>query len=821
MKVYNRRRGLEMGGLMRIRKNNDKHLSDSSVNHKQKKSLIAQVEQDHLGDSFIYRVRSNIANMLHIGRSRRTRHAGSVVRILVIALVMLLTLSQAGPFFADLSGVPINDVSANAEPMNRTGYIKTGTANIRSGTSFLNNIVAELTQNHQVTVISKLRGEYSKSYFSDVWYEVSFTHNGTTKTGYVIGNLVMLNPIDPAIMHADFEQYLTLNGYPESYKPLLRELHAKYPNWVFEAFHTNFEWQTAIDNQDTGGKNLIEYYFNEAWRSQVSKTVNGQEIVYEWNTNRWINHDGGSNKYNPKGWFVVSRDLLSYYVDPRNGLAPNSEGKNTAIFQFLRLDRYNANSGENSIGVQAILNGTFMQDQSFGNSFITAAGMTIKNSTGFGINPYHLASRSKIELGTNGSASVRGTFSADRLKFGINISDDKNYDGYYNFYNIGANNDTTRELENIKNGLRYAKYGNNRYAEPPYVSQADADNLLIPWNTRERAIAGGANFISRNYVDKLQNTVYYQKFNVINCIGNDNYFAHQYMGAVMAPTSESSIMYKAYESAGTMQSATLYFSIPVYLNMPDTPSPLPAQTGNPNNWISTVNINGVDTTPSFNPAVTNGYSMVFEGEVNVAKVSIGLVSNKSSSTINGVAGLTADIPLGIGRNVVQISVTAENGSTRVYDIEIVRKDPGETPILLSQNLTINQQQVSGVPVANTAGALKQQLQSSRPEYQIAITKPNGTPYSDEELVGTGAVVQFILNGYQSSNQYTLIIFGDVNGDAEINIADVTSAFRHVMKRDELSSYKLSASDVNKDGETNIADVSIVFRHVMGRSNIVQ
>ena len=37
---------------------------------------------------------------------------------------------------------------------------------------------------------------------------------------------------------AQFEQQLAAEGFPESYKDKLRELHAKYPNWVFKAQKT-------------------------------------------------------------------------------------------------------------------------------------------------------------------------------------------------------------------------------------------------------------------------------------------------------------------------------------------------------------------------------------------------------------------------------------------------------------------------------------------------------------------------------------------------------------------------------------------------------
>ena len=52
----------------------------------------------------------------------------------------------------------------------------------------------------------------------------------------------------------DFEK--SIADFPESYKPYLRELHMKYPNWIFEAFDTDLDWDTVIDNE-YGIKNLV------------------------------------------------------------------------------------------------------------------------------------------------------------------------------------------------------------------------------------------------------------------------------------------------------------------------------------------------------------------------------------------------------------------------------------------------------------------------------------------------------------------------------------------------------------------------------------
>lgn len=162
-----------------------------------------------------------------------------------------------------------------------------------------------------------------------------------------------------------------------------------------------------------------------------------------------------------------------------------------------------------------------------------------------GVSPYHLASRIKQEVGpfiTHNSIS--GTLAG--------------YEGYYNFYNIGATS-STEPLGAIKNGLQFAKDGKG-------ASEEVKANLLIPWNTPAKAIKGGAVFIGSSYISVGQNNLYLQKFDVNDDRGTD-LFWHQYMTNCLAPYSESSGIYKAYQSNGMLNSS-IRFIIPVYENMP-------------------------------------------------------------------------------------------------------------------------------------------------------------------------------------------------------------------------------------------------------------
>lgn len=253
------------------------------------------------------------------------------------------------------------------------------------------------------------------------------------------------------------------------------------------------------------------------------------------------------------GWVDSSRQAVEYCMDPRNFL---NEGR---LFQFEGLS-YNADTN-NLDGVEKILYGTEFYHTKV--SYLDSSGNTINMNEKYSdlilrggqtskVSPYHLASRIKQEVGPFLShSSISGRVAG--------------FEGYYNFYNIGATS-SPEPMGAIKKGLQYAKDGKG-------ASQATKDKFLIPWNTKERAITGGGIFIGSSYINVGQNTIYLQKFDVNDDRG-DNLFSHQYMTNVLAPSNEAKSIYNGYQKSGLLETS-MNFIIPVYYNMPTIPTQSP------------------------------------------------------------------------------------------------------------------------------------------------------------------------------------------------------------------------------------------------------
>lgn len=262
-----------------------------------------------------------------------------------LAAALGLILSVQAP------GTPLMPALQTYAYTERSATINASSLNVRSGPGTGNSAVAKLARGTAVTVTNETTGSDGK-----LWYQIRFTANGKTSTGYVLGTYVSF-PV--AYSHnADFEAYLTAQGFPESYKNGLRQLHAQYPNWVFEAYKTNLDWSTAVQNEMVLPRSLVH-------TNSISSYKSLADGAYNWDTSTWTGFDGST-------WVAASEGLLCYYMDPRNFL------DSVYIFQFLSHE-YDGNLHTKD-GLQAVLKGTFLEKGVITNG--SASGSTGNGSGG-------------------------------------------------------------------------------------------------------------------------------------------------------------------------------------------------------------------------------------------------------------------------------------------------------------------------------------------------------------------------------------------------------------------------------------------------------
>lgn len=509
--------------------------------------------------------------------------------------------------FAVAVSMAASYLTASAAKM--TGSCTADVLNVRSGAGTGYSKTGTVSYGDSLTILSETTDSSGAK-----WYKISCGN----VTGYVSAAYVQLTSSgSQGSSDADFESYMTKQGFPESYKPYLRKLHEQHPKWIFTAQKLGVDWNTALKEECVVGRNLVHSSALASWKSM-------EKGAYDFNGGYWYGLDGS--------WVAASKEIIMYYMDPRNFL------NDTYIFMFENQSydpSYQTESGVKTILADTFMSGSYTcpdtkKKYTYSQTFMDAA----KRS---GVSPYHLASRCRNEQGVNGAPQSLGTV--------------KGYENYFNFFDIQAY--ATSTMTAAEMGCKYAKTTNPTY--------------LLPWTNQYKSIVGGSIFLGTGYITKGQDTLYLQKFDMVD--GGNGLYYHQYMTCVFGQANEAISLKNAY-SQDILNSA-MEFKIPVYNNMPDKLCPKPTSSGDNNNYLKSLSVSGTSISPKFDKFTTS-YTAKVNAEVSSVTVNANPLGKSAKVSGKGKVSLKT------GENTIKVTCTAASGVKRTYTIKITRKAASQT-----------------------------------------------------------------------------------------------------------------------------------------------
>ena len=451
-----------------------------------------------------------------------------------------------------------------------TYRVKENFANVRKSGTVNSTKMDTLYLGTEVNVTGTSAGN---SGCSAGWYKITYYNN---KTGYICKSLIEKYS-DVTRTDTVYCNQLKNAGFPASYCPYLSYLHYKHPQWKFIPENTGVTFLAAVNGESE--KNYTQIGTNA--KSYLASTK-----ISEY-----------------PDWRTASDAYTAYMLDPRNYL--NEE--NIFAFEDLSYDsKYHTKSA-----IRSMVSGSYLDNDTSANYFLDAAKT-------YNVSPVHLAARVKQEGGTDssydsvsgktkGSCTVYsyvcaryvklndkktgGTLTDEvNLRDGAGTNNDKLTTGlkgesftingsYKNYPGTGCSDGwyrikINRSFTGIYNFYNIGAYGDNPVTRGLQTAAGCVDiNDGTPWNSIPKAIKYGASFIANGYINKGQNTMYYQKFNTgPNAVSNR--YTHQYMTNILAPASESLSTYETYESLKLLDKAYA-FKIPVYNSMPTYPTAHP------------------------------------------------------------------------------------------------------------------------------------------------------------------------------------------------------------------------------------------------------
>lgn len=603
----------------------------------------------------------------------------------------------------------------------------------------------------EVTIVDEMPG--ADGY---VWYQIEAQYNGAAVKGYIRSDFVSpkagsgggggQEPEDPYVTE------LKAAGFPDSYCSSLLTLHQQYPQWQFVPVQTGLDWNEVIAGESVVGRNLVQSSVNDSRKSTDSS-------AYNWATNTWYGFDG-------EGWVNASPEYIAYCMDPRNFL------NEKYIFQFETLEYA---PYQNASGITNILANTFMSGKYTDTDGVTRsyADTFVEIGSSLLVSPYHLASRCKQEQGAKGTSPlISGSYSG--------------YAGYYNYYNVRAF--TTSTATAAVNGLAYAKQQG--------------------WDSIYKAIAGGSEVVANNYIKKGQNTIYFEKFNVVY---QKSLYSHQYMTNLQAAMSEGNSVAKAYSD----KNQAFVFRIPVYTNMPESAVAF-ADKGNPNNWLSSLTVEGYDLTPVFSGA-SSAYTLVVPE--HVSSVNVGATAVAGTSTVSG----TGNYPLDYGNNTIDVTCVSGSGEPRTYTVTVARQQAGAVTgmIPVAEGAAITSVYPVGTYITGIEpGSKAKKVLSGISGENCTVKLLDAQGAERTGTVGTGDKVAVYV-GDTLVKQYEIVIYGDINGDGKISNVDLVLMQKQILGITAQSGCYLEAANTSRDGGVSNKDLVILQKQILGIAGIVQ
>lgn len=174
---------------------------------------------------------------------------------------------------------------------------------------------------------------------------------------------------------------------------------------------------------------------------------------------------------------------------------------------------------------------------------------------------------------------------------------------------------------------------------------------------------------------------------------------------------------------------------------------------------------------------------------------------------------------GISEGETNIIVKSdEGGVSKNIKVTVIRKlQEGE--IVFDDTLTINGNEITGLENKNnTVDILLNKIQTN---YTVEIYNKNGDKITGNSLVGTGSIIK-IMDNNTLIMEYTLLMYGDVNGDGKINSIDLLVLQRHILEIEKLKELYIRAGNVRKNNKNpSSVDCLLIQRHILGLQDIKQ
>ena len=188
----------------------------------------------------------------------------------------------------------------------------------------------------------------------------------------------------------------------------------------------------------------------------------------------------------------------------------------------------------------------------------------------------------------------------------------------------------------------------------------------------------------------------------------------------------------------------------------------------------------------------------------------------------------SDVQLPDNFEWMDVNQSISESGDKVFKAKFVPDDTANYSIVLDIDITLTVDELGvpeitkyqveddiiiGIPLNTNVSDLDLGLSDS---YTIKVK--NKANEDKEGFIGTGDRIEIYFSNNLVSNYY-VSINGDINGDGEISVSDVSMIYKNLKRKSEFSNAQTMASDVNGDGGISVSDISMIYKHIKKKINI--
>lgn len=126
--------------------------------------------------------------------------------------------------------------------------------------------------------------------------------------------------------------------------------------------------------------------------------------------------------------------------------------------------------------------------------------------------------------------------------------------------------------------------------------------------------------------------------------------------------------------------------------------------------------------------------------------------------------------------------------------------------------------INGISPGTTANTMISKLKDAK---NVSIVDINGKGISGNIKLGTGNVITVTDKDGKTKYNYTVVMYGDVNGDGIITASDYVKIKNHILGKSKITGAPLKSADSNKNGSITASDYVVIKNYILGKTNISQ